>query len=278
MINTIETFIHKIRDDIKIWDEKRPMAWFRGQNVDKPLIPKLYREDYSGPKENDLIQPFRMRARAFPNPPAYNRIDEWLFLMQHSGLPTRVLDWTEGALFALFFALKDMTKLKKPKPVVWMINPKALNVLPGSSRTPSLPLSWIGNNKQGIPECPLNIKAAFEAKGDDRAFELPIALMPQHVHPRVTAQRSCFIVYGKNKKPLEELISNIELIDNEYSQGNYTDIGVNGKIFGEIYLKKYEINPNKRELLLADLKILGISYATLFPDIDGLANEISENI
>jgi FRG domain len=87
---------------------------------------------------------FRMKAPTFTpsDTPGRDETDQWLFLAQHVGLPTRLLDWTESSLVGLYFALQYS------KPVVWMLDPFALNrecETPGGWQTPGprvYPLTW----------------------------------------------------------------------------------------------------------------------------------------
>ncbi len=54
---------------------------------------------------------------------------EWYSLMQHYRAPTRLLDWTDSALVAFYFALTSY-KPSSPAnihPVVWALNPWTLN-------------------------------------------------------------------------------------------------------------------------------------------------------
>jgi len=280
VISSIESFVVETKQDYEKWGIEFP--WFRGEpTTDTPLVPMLYRGDYQniGDFENRLLQYFRMKAPSFwyANLPDRNHTDQWLFLAQHVRLPTRLLDWTEGSLIALYFALQEK------EPLVWMLNPFALNRLSTDSGNPKehniYPLTWYDPTdcvcefkkeaiitqaqKEGrTPECYKpnigfeNIAGAWT--NDTRGCKLPIAIQTTIVHPRMTAQRSCFTVHGKDKRSLCELFSEIAKSD---------------------IIKKYVFDirdENRRKVLLDELRILGVSEATILPELEGLTKELTQ--
>ena len=52
------------------------------------------------------ITRFKQNALSFLDRPPSNEW-EWLLLMQHHSLPTRLLNWTENPLVALYFVVKE---------------------------------------------------------------------------------------------------------------------------------------------------------------------------
>jgi len=252
-IKTVEQFIVQIRADSAEW----PHKWFRGEPAgDTPLVPKLYRLPPDGRtrNENTLLQLFRMRAPTFSTRPCPDRgaIDQWLFLAQHYGLPTRLLDWTESALVGLYFALES--KPENPKPhVVWMLNPTALNQLSVSqghvlTGAEGFPLTWVDPRPTATNIGFINICGAWE--NDTQGVSLPVAVQSTNIDPRMSAQRSCFTAQGRDKSSLA--------------------------VRAPQTLKRYEIEPNDRLQMQNDLRLLGVGHSTVYPDLTGLAKELED--
>lgn len=84
-------------------------SWFRGCGCeDHKLLPSLYRHPTITQSESlldlemQLLERFRQRSVPFHD---RDISDDWecLFFMQHFGVPTRLLDWSENPFIALFF-------------------------------------------------------------------------------------------------------------------------------------------------------------------------------
>jgi hypothetical protein len=128
-----------------------------------------------------------------------------------------------------------------------MLNPVELNRMSFPIDDNTFPLTWI-YPKDGSPHPGSeNFRCAWEKKS--RGFQLPVAVHPTNIHPRMSAQKSCFTIHGKVEKGLSEILHSN-------------------------HLAKFQVEPGRSEGLRQDLRTMGISHSALFPDLDGLARDL----
>jgi hypothetical protein len=97
---------------------------FRGQPIDKALLPKIAR--YNVPEverieQRAMLEDFQRRSLHLIGNPPGNSWD-WLALAQHHGMATRLLDWSENPLIALWFSMSSGSEEWTEYSVVWGFN------------------------------------------------------------------------------------------------------------------------------------------------------------
>lgn len=236
--------------------KKNEECFFRGHtHTDHRLVPGLLRYlDFKVPieevwyNESDMFYEFRARAKEVH----HGNLTDWdiLFYMQHHGVKTRLLDWSESFGVALFFAMYNYTP--ESSPCIWVMNPYKLNELSTEHRDLYAPENLDQYNYK---------EEEWESYADFLLYDQPskiwwkqpIALYPIRRVDRLTTQGGYFTIQGKDARPIDQIIS------------------VRKNIWRKLPIPKEAINGAQLFLEQA-----GINQFTMFPDLDGLARYLNK--
>jgi hypothetical protein len=258
MANTVQTvenipeFLTVVEEYTAKWfrNEKTWGPWFRGQgNAGWSLQPTLYRDPQPRRSiraiEDELRQEFAVRAPSLGSERPRNPW-EWYFLMQHCGAPSRLLDWTESALIALFFAVRDKTGSSECDASVWILEPWKLNKLVANIDEVIAPGAESGAVTKQLRKYKPWLPDRY-SRPQALSREFPIAVYPTHFSRRISSQRSCFTIHGSDKDGFDHLHAEFH--------NHLRKVVIPGK-------KCHEIEKN--------LSVAGIDEVTIYPDLDGL--------
>lgn len=247
-VSDLSTFIYLIKElhNINGLANSTSQLWFRGQdNCNWDLQPTIYRNSNLNYFEREMVRDFKLLSpEHISNSPA-NEL-EWLFLMQHYGMQTRLLDWSESHLVALYFAVLNYTN--SDDSVVWLLHPWSLNAVSMKHRT--IPISSHPDLEKYTLDEPHLVNRKINGY-------LPVAVRPTRNSARIVAQKGTFTVHGNNVKPLNKIIE-------EH----------NAKGKDQIFLHSVTIDGKSKLKILKELYLAGISYSVIFPEMQGICNDI----
>lgn len=243
MIKKTVTTIDELLDFVMMLNQKHGQRlWFRGvADSSWHLIPSIQRNLSRVKSERYITNDFYIRAKqVLEKSPSKKNYSAWISIMQHFGLPTRMLDWSSSPLIATFFAVEKHNKHPNTDAAVWVLAPGLLNEQEGFGNC-IYPVDADTAQNMLLP--------AFKDQGwIEELQDKILACHSTENNLRMYSQQANFTIHNSNKK-LEEICN-----DN--------------------MLYKIIIPHQFRERFLYCLEIFGITESFVYPDLDHISNDL----
>ena len=232
-------------------------VWYRGQtSVNHTLLPTMGRRPQLIEREVAMLNRFKQDA-----PKALSQHPEsewdWLFLARHHGLASRLLDWSESPLIALYFAVSEFTGPAGNRPqsaddnladgAVWCLLPTLLNE--GRFSLGPLEIPMFEDPESGLDTyLPASVQASLRGQRLGTSTIPPAAGLGMRTNPRMQSQLGVFTIIHNNLIPVSEARPD------------------------GLHVWRYRIPWEKKEDIRLELSLLAVNQITVFPELDNMAS------
>lgn len=240
-VGSVSEFLTAIRQD---QGTNPGTIWFRGHaDASWELLPGFMRAT-SDTSETTLLNRFRQSAAMLADRRPTTSFD-WTFLMQHYGVPTRLLDWSESPLISMYFAVEDWSTRPDTDAALWCLWPTVLN------QNANIVDKVEGQYIPSFEDVELQGYTVDSLRPNTRIELFPVATIATRNNARIQAQMGTFTIHHNKRIAIE-------------------DVGDGA------HVAKYTIPHDVREALAADLKLLGMTRFSLFPELASVGAILKE--
>lgn len=173
----------------------------------------------------------------------------WLSVMQHYGVPTRLIDFTTSPYIALYFALETYNPLSKKDLSIFCLDYSAL--MDNS-------ISYIHGKDNRFNESRASIQGrqdlVFDETVDRYSFDIAWITEPIELNARIDRQSGTFLISGNLEKTIESII--------------------NSSLYSNCTFKKIIIPAALYEGIFVALRKMSINSKSIYGDLSGLAKSI----